>query len=398
MSRSVDPTADPVRYEAERRRQGKSYDRSRNAAWYHGVAPVRRGFHLTSIRTILIVLNLAALPVLLMTSALYISMVPDSFSIGVLFSILYLLVGTLVFRVSPIWPSAGPIWYIISLLWGGSVSLLFVLLSADSISSLMDKLGLEAVSASFGGAYPEEIAKTFGVLLILFAFHQLNRPWHGFVTGAMVGLGFEVSENILYGGMGGLIDPNSDFDGVLQMWLLRSVFGPGLHVFLTAIAGYAVGYALYTYGISVKQRVGVALAGLGWSFILHFVWNLGAGETYLMMASMGLAACGLYGTAIYLWFMGSKRAKEDPGVIYMHQPVMDVARLPLSFSVMDSSHFDQPVEDGVTLDASGLDCSWGKSGQGAVGGAQGVSGAQPMPGPEPTPALQPITPRTGDTH
>lgn len=397
MSRSVDPTADPVRYEAERRRQGKSYDRSVNAAWYQGVAPVRRRFHLTAIRTILIVLSLVALPVLLATSALYISMVPDSLGIGVLFSILYLLVGTLIFRISPMWPNAGPIWYIISLLWGGSVSLLFVLLSAGSISSLMDKLGLEAVSASFGGAYPEEIAKTFGVLLILFAFNQLNRPWHGFVTGAMVGLGFEVSENILYGGMGGLIDPNSDFDGVLQIWVLRSLLGPGLHVFLTAIAGYAVGYALYTYGISTKQRVGVALAGLGWAFILHFVWNLGVGDAFLMIASMGLSACGLYGTAIYLWILGMKGAKEDPGVIYMHQPVIDVARLPLSFSVMDSSHFDQPVEDSVTIDASGLGCSWGKQVQGDES-TQGVPGIQPMSESAPTPTLHLTTPRTSNTH
>lgn len=352
MSRSVDPTADAARYAAERARQGYAYDRHENAAWSQGVSPEKRRLRMSTGAIIILILGLVSIPLTLSSAIMYLVLVPDFIGIGMLFAALYLLVGTFIFRASPMWPRAGWLWYCSSLLWGGSVSLLFVFLFAGSISSLMDKFGLELVSASFAGAYPEEIAKGLGVLLILYAFPQLHRPWHGFVTGGLVGLGFEVFENLLYGGLGGLNDPNTDFDGVLMTWILRSVAGPGLHVFLTAITGYAIGYALYTYGISRGRRIGVALGGLAIAFVLHFAWNLTWGNSLLQIINMIVVGGLLYGIALYLWIKAHTAAQADTGVIYMHQPIMDIAQLPLSIAGLHSSvgPHTAPANDAVTID------------------------------------------------
>lgn len=357
MSRSVDPTSDAARYIAERKRQGATYDHAVNAAWYQGTSPPKRRLRMTKTAIFLLVLVVVCLPITMSIPAGYVLLVPDTFGIGLTFAALYLLVGTMVFRLSPMWPSGGWIWYWVSLLWGSSVSLMFVMLFGTSMSALMDKLGLDSISASFAGAYPEELAKGFGVLIILYAFPQMTRPWHGFVTGGLIGLGFEVCENFLYGGLGGLIHPDSDFNGVLEMWLLRTAAGPGLHVFLTAITGYGIGYALYTYGVTGRRRIGVALGALLVSFLLHFGWNLNVNEEMWITQAL-VVGMALYALTIVLWLKAHRAARADRGVTYMHQPITDLAQLPLSIAGLQGAAVEATTAyDAVTVDATSFNAA-----------------------------------------
>ncbi|AZA10453.1 PrsW family intramembrane metalloprotease [Corynebacterium gerontici] len=240
----------------------------------------------------------------------------------------YLVVFWAIFRFSGLWPHAAHWWWFgACVLWGGGVAFGLVMLSGDAWMTLTDNLGWEAVSASFAGAWPEELSKAFGVLLILLATPACSRPWHGFVTGGLVGLGFEVLENILYGGVGALLDPNSDLVGALQMWSLRTVAGFGLHVFLTAIAGFGIGVALYAYRMDTVQRVQATLASVSWSFVLHFCWNIQWSRPWMQVVCMLVAATFLYGTAAAIWWWSRRAIKSGADTVSVVEPSVRFADL-----------------------------------------------------------------------
>lgn len=232
-----------------------------------------------------------SIPTLFLTLAASVFIDPLATLLGIVFAILYLVIITWLLSRTPLWPDFTTFrrtpsgekrrghgsttqWVGASLLWGGLASVGIVMVSGLPVMDLMTKLDLDFFMASMAGAYPEEIAKSLGVALILLSFRQLNRPWHGLATGALVGLGFEVNENLLYGSTGALLDANSDIDGVLFMWGYRTIAGPLIHTIFTAFAGYGIAQALFRAHKSTAWRWGVAIAWIGVAFALHFAWNL----------------------------------------------------------------------------------------------------------------------------
>ncbi|MEK8226591.1 PrsW family intramembrane metalloprotease [Oerskovia sp. M15] len=113
-----------------------------------------------------------------------------------------------------------------------------------------------------------------GVVLVLYAGRaHVTRPLNGLVYGAMVGLGFEVSENVSYIVQGAIMDPNSDAVGALQVGLSRVLIGLGGHAMFTAIAGFGVAYALTAFRVPVARRIGMAVGAYLLAWALHFAWN-----------------------------------------------------------------------------------------------------------------------------
>lgn len=232
-------------------------------------------------------------------------MSPMGLGLGCLFVATYLVAGILLFRAGPLWPSAGPLYVITCLVWGAAISVALVFVSASGWMEITQRLGWGALEASFSGAYPEEIAKALGVLVILYCFRSLNRPWHGFVTGGLVGLGFEVNENLLYGAMGALLDANSDFDGTVSMWGMRFLAGPGLHIVLTSLSGWGIGVALF-------QRD--SLRALWWvvvAFALHFTWNIILPSEKVQMLYYGVMMTIIYPLFIWLYVRAVRQKKVD---------------------------------------------------------------------------------------
>lgn len=271
-----------------------------------------RLFHIT-----LIVLAAIGLPVLLFFTFSNFLASPVAAGMGLLFVVVYGTLWLLLLRVNAAWPRAGLWWVISCLLWGAGVSFLVVVISGIPLMALMDNLGWTFVSASFGGAYPEEIIKAVGVAVILLSFRRLNRPWHGFLTGALIGLGFEVFENLLYGTFGAMMHPNSDLAGVLQIWGLRIVAGPGLHVIFTAFAGWGIGLAIFAAGRSLRWRWGTAIGWTLLAFALHFVWNLLWEEPIMQLINILVVAIIMYPLAIWLYLRCHRSARADEGQVEM---------------------------------------------------------------------------------
>lgn len=222
---------------------------------------------------------------------------------------------------SPMWARPARLWALLAFLWGGGVAVALALISSGPVMQLAIGTGWVDAMMSWSGAYPEEISKATGVIFVLMSFRQLNRPWHGWMVGAVVGLGFEACENILYGAMGATMHPDSDIQGLFEMWGLRLIAGPGLHVLLTALAGWGIGWALYAAGKPLWWRIGVFLGCLAAAFLLHFCWNyLHDSEVAAIIQAVTVALI-LYPLSIWLVLRGNKLAKGDES--YSHSTADD---------------------------------------------------------------------------
>ncbi|MFC3849411.1 PrsW family intramembrane metalloprotease [Corynebacterium hansenii] len=174
---------------------------------------------------------------------------------------------------SILWRPAGG-WPLLALAWGALASFVFVIAAGGAMTTISTAIGWEAASMSLAGAWPEEVGKALGVALILLALPRLwHRPWDGLLVGIFVGLGFELIETVQYGAAGALENANSDVGGLLFMWFVRSVAGPGLHAFFSGVAGFGVGLALLHPRLTTPMRVLVGLGGPAAAFVMHFLWN-----------------------------------------------------------------------------------------------------------------------------
>ncbi|MCS5478206.1 PrsW family intramembrane metalloprotease [Corynebacterium sp. YIM 101645] len=281
-------------------------------------------------RMSLLILSILGIPVFLYFSGVNFLVSPVGAALSILFSVLYLALVLWLLSRSPMWPQragAGALWVAASLLWGGGVSFLLVMLGGLPILEITDRLGLQLISASLGGAYPEEIAKALGVGVILFSFRALNRPWHGLMTGAVIGLGFEVTENAMYGAFGALLDPNTDLAGTLEIWAVRLFVGPGLHIIFSALAGWGLGLALFTADRSRSWRLRTAGLWLLIAFGLHFAWNLLPPDYWMMIVNYIVVALVMYPLFVWVWITAHKAAKDDDSYAYTPVPLTSFGQL-----------------------------------------------------------------------
>lgn len=251
-------------------------------------------------------------------------MSPGPVLLGMVFAALEIGLVFLLCRSLSLWPRTRGgtcvLWPLCALLWGSGVALFFVIVMTGPLSAFTEATHSTVFDASFAGAWPEEIVKGLGALTVLLAFQQLNRPWHGVVVGALVGVGFEAIENVLYGATGGLQDPNSDMAGALGMWVARMIYGPFIHVCLSALVGYGLGRALYDAHRATSRRY---LTVLGWwavAFGLHFCWNITTDPSPLAYARIIVVAVVLYGLTFMVVRRANKEAKAHPEPALPHQP------------------------------------------------------------------------------
>ena len=165
-------------------------------------------------------------------------------------------------------------------LWGGLVATSISIRGTGALYNLLAKLVSPAFAATWGpalaGPTVEEVAKVLGVVaIVLIARAQVNSVLDGVVYGALVGLGFQVVENVAYAvnavamaGRGDQVGP------VMATFLLRG-FLAGLwsHTLFTALAGAGIGYLVVRTDRSALERVGVAAAAFAGAWACHLLWN-----------------------------------------------------------------------------------------------------------------------------
>lgn len=164
--------------------------------------------------------------------------------------------------------------------WGALVATAAAIPGATAAHNLFAKLTSARYGAAWGSAVVgptvEEVLKTLGIVaIVLVARSQVNSVLDGVVYGALVGLGFQVVENVVYAV--NAVDLAGDGDRVgpvVATFFLRG-FLAGLwsHALFGALAGAGVGYAVIRTDRGRLTRVaGAALAFAG-AWLCHFLWN-----------------------------------------------------------------------------------------------------------------------------
>lgn len=166
---------------------------------------------------------------------------------------------------------------ILTFLWGAVVAVFIALIlnsTAYSIFALLTDADTGAIlTAVISAPLVEESAKGLLVLLVLWiARRNIDSMLDGLVLGATVGLGFAMTENIMYFGTA-YRDGGAEAVGAL--FVIRCLINGMGHAVWTSFTGAAVGWSRGRHGRGVLRFI---VPVLGWATAVagHAIWNLGA--------------------------------------------------------------------------------------------------------------------------
>jgi RsiW-degrading membrane proteinase PrsW (M82 family) len=169
---------------------------------------------------------------------------------------------------------------VLAFAWGALVATSASIPASVAVDDLIAKLGSPGLAADWGAALAgptvEEIAKTLGVIaIVLIARPQINSVLDGVVYGAMVGLGFQIIEDIVYAlGAVALAGRGDSVQPVIATFLLRGFLsGVWSHTLFGALTGAGIGYLVVRRDKSKPVRTGVALLAVFGAWGSHVLWN-----------------------------------------------------------------------------------------------------------------------------
>ena len=159
-------------------------------------------------------------------------------------------------------------------LWGASAAPLISVVIFGVIDRLLG--GFDAITASglisLGLVTPmvEEVSKAVAVVLVVVFSSKFDNPTDGVVYGTAVGLGFAVSENVIYGISAGVHLRSAA--GILVLVGGRTLLSAGVHAVSSATFGGFLGHAAMSGKLPAKTLW--AATGLLAAVVLHGSWNL----------------------------------------------------------------------------------------------------------------------------
>ncbi len=160
--------------------------------------------------------------------------------------------------------------------WGavGAVvfAIIFSVIFAISFANTGDAALNTLITTAIGAPVVEESCKGLALLaILLFHRHELDNVLDGIVYGAVVGIGFAMTENILYFG-GAYLE--GGFGDLGELFLARAViFGFG-HAIYSATLGAALGWSREQYARG-PGRFLVPILGWTLAVLQHLLWNGG---------------------------------------------------------------------------------------------------------------------------
>lgn len=180
-----------------------------------------------------------------------------------------------------------PLWMLsTAFFWGALIAAFFAFLLNTTTGLIV---GLLADSANAGEAFAAVISAPIveetGKASILFIFFfwkkdEFDGVVDGIVYAAMAGLGFAMTENILYYG-----NAAAQSGGILTATVIvRGFFAPFSHPLFTSLTGIGLGLSRQSNNMAVK--VLTPIVGLLMAIFMHSIWNasavLGGGVVFLV--------------------------------------------------------------------------------------------------------------------
>jgi RsiW-degrading membrane proteinase PrsW (M82 family) len=185
--------------------------------------------------------------------------------------------GLIIYRLDDFEPEPASL-IVIAVVWGGVVAVTFAgivnELTYGFLQHIVPAVTVDNWAASLSAPVNEELYKGLGLVVIyLMARREFDNVLDGLVYGAMIGLGFQVMENVQYfmfaaAGQGGAAD------AVVSMFFLRVVLsGLYSHMLFSGFLGFGFAYFVTQRGKGLAKRFGVLAACALLSWAAHFVWN-----------------------------------------------------------------------------------------------------------------------------
>ncbi|WP_205325749.1 PrsW family intramembrane metalloprotease [Glycomyces sp. YM15] len=164
--------------------------------------------------------------------------------------------------------------------WGGLAAVPFAMFANDAalvvLAEFTDTQWARTWGPPIAGPLNEEWLKAMGVaMLVLIVREHFDRSIDGLIYGALVGLGFQVVENLTYAIKYAVMNPNSDLTGALTVTFTRVlVAGPWSHPLYTGAAGLGIAFFVTQTRRRFSTRLGVAVGLYALALAMHGLWNL----------------------------------------------------------------------------------------------------------------------------
>lgn len=208
------------------------------------------------------------------------SVVPQAMLVSLLVWTAYALPFLLFLRQLDVFEQQSRTAFVLAFAWGGLGAVYLAIPANDAIFALASKLGSPEFTGAWGAAIAgpttEEFLKTCGiVLLVLVARTQFLTPLSVVATGAMVGLGFQIVENMVYSTNAAVAAINDDQVSPVMSTVLVRGFLCGLwsHAVYSAVAAYGVAQFMFRRHQPLAWRIGWFLAFYSLAWGLHAAWN-----------------------------------------------------------------------------------------------------------------------------
>ena len=170
--------------------------------------------------------------------------------------------------------------FVMAFAWGGFGAIYLARSANTALLSILTKTQGVQFAADWGAAIAgpttEELLKILGVILLVMIARTQFRTLLAFVSiGALVGLGFQVLEDLDYTlNVALAANSPSQLLPVGEMLLFRGVIsGIWSHAMFTSIAAFGVGYFVTRRGKPLVQRLGVGIGCYLLAWGCHFFWN-----------------------------------------------------------------------------------------------------------------------------
>jgi RsiW-degrading membrane proteinase PrsW (M82 family) len=184
--------------------------------------------------------------------------------------------GVIIYRLDQFEPEPASL-IVIALLWGGVVALAFAALvntwALDFLQHMLPAVRVDSWAAALVAPIDEELYKGAGLVIIyLMARAEFDSVMDGLVYGAMIGLGFQVMENVQYFMFAA--GDSGQTSAVVTMYFLRVILsGLYSHMLFSGLMGFGFAYFVTQRDRTLAKRFGIFALFAFLSWAAHFVWN-----------------------------------------------------------------------------------------------------------------------------
>lgn len=210
-------------------------------------------------------------------------------------------------------------------IWGALIAFALASQTNTNLFTLITRANpdmLQTWGAALVGPTTEEVLKALGVVMVvLIAGHKFHRLMDGFIYGALAGLGFEFTEDILYMFKdANALDVGATLVSVLQEFGVRVVIlGPLTHVTYTALVGFGIAYYVVKRDKPRSKRLLILGSLFVAAWLFHFLnngpasnWPALIGVSQLQpVAFLTVILNGLLAIGLAAWLYGRARRDEN---------------------------------------------------------------------------------------